>query len=287
MSNYNSIIEQNNTELEGILDTINTLPDAGPSVEFGWFSISGISHSNGNYKFPFIVGMTWAEWLETSLNMSFQITDYGASYGSSTSEGYISFGYSSATQGAHVSIDGTETGRVVLEDQIQNEYVYSPYLISIVCCFATGTQVLTSLDGDTKAIEDVVVGEHIVSYNIDTGENYIAEVKRVIIHENTTDIAEVYFDNGSFVTMNAYHPLYTENGFRSITGYMGYEELVVGDNVKTAHGWTTITAINRYVSEPIVTYNIDVRDIGEEPDDDINDTFYANGIVAHNPPPTC
>lgn len=28
MSNYNSIIEQNNTELEGILETIEALPDA-------------------------------------------------------------------------------------------------------------------------------------------------------------------------------------------------------------------------------------------------------------------
>ena len=33
MSNYNSIIQQNNTELEDILDTVNALPDAGIKEE--------------------------------------------------------------------------------------------------------------------------------------------------------------------------------------------------------------------------------------------------------------
>ena len=151
-----------------------------------------------------------------------------------------------------------------------------------VCCFVAGTKVLTSIDGVTKNIENITIGEKVVSYNVKTGENYLTEVKRLIVKEDTTDIAEVTFNNGTTVVMNAYHPLYCKNGFKSITKFNNYEELVVGDIVKTVDGWTEVININRYESEPIVTYNLDVRDIGEDPDTDTNDTWYANGIVAKN-----
>ena len=41
MSNYNSIIQQNNTELQEILDSVNALPDAGPSVETCTLTVIG------------------------------------------------------------------------------------------------------------------------------------------------------------------------------------------------------------------------------------------------------
>ena len=154
------------------------------------------------------------------------------------------------------------------------------------CCFVGGTQVLTSLTGDTTAIELVHTGDNVVSYNINTKENYLTEVKKVIVNKNTTDIAEVIFDNGTVLKMNAYHPLYCRGGFKSITQYNGYDELVVGDIVKTVDGWTEIVSINRYFSDPIITYNLDVSDIGEDPDINIDDNYYANGIVVKNPP-TC
>lgn len=150
------------------------------------------------------------------------------------------------------------------------------------CCFAPGTLVLTSLDGDATVIESVEVGDTIVSYDIETGENKIVEVSRVIVKENTTDIAEVTFDDGSTIVMNAYHPLYCRDGFKSITRYKGYDELVVGDVVKSYDDWRIITNINRYISDPIVTYNLDIRDLGENPDVDTNDTYYANGVVVKN-----
>jgi hypothetical protein len=150
------------------------------------------------------------------------------------------------------------------------------------CCFVAGTQVLVSMDGQTKNIEDMVDGDDVVSYNVLTGENYIAKVNKLIVKTDTIDIADVHFDNGSMLTMNAYHPIYTEAGFHSLTNHDGYDTLVVGDNCKTVNGWSKITEINRYVSEPIITYNLSVIDIGEDPDNEINDTFFANGIVVHN-----
>lgn len=155
------------------------------------------------------------------------------------------------------------------------------------CCFVPGTQVLYSLDGETKVIEEFTQGDSVVSYNITTGENYIAKVDKLIVHENTTDIAEVTLENGATITMNAYHPIYCETGFKSITCHNSYDELVVGDNVKVLNGWSKIVEINRYESEPIVTYNLAISDIEENPDDDTNDTFYANGVVVHNATPEC
>lgn len=151
------------------------------------------------------------------------------------------------------------------------------------CCFVAGTQVLVSLNGKTKPIEEIKIGDDIVSYNVETNENYMAKVKRTIIKEQTTDIAEITFANGTILTMNAYHPLYTNNGWHSITNYNNYETLIVGDKVKTIDDWTEIININRYTSEPVITYNLDVIDIDEKLDSEINDSFYANGIVVHNP----
>ena len=168
-----------------------------------------------------------------------------------------------------------------LDNIIPNAIYDITYVISS-CCFIAGTQVLTDLNGHSKPIEDFIIGDEVVSYNIITNENYITQVKDVIINTNTTDIAEVMFDNGEILVMNAYHPLYCENGFKSITEYKGYDKLSIGDKVKTINGWSVITDIKRYDSKPIITYNLDVRDKNEDPDIDTNDTYYANNIVVKN-----
>ena len=107
---------------------------------------------------------------------------------------------------------------------------------SDTCCFVAGTQVMTSLDGESTPIEIIKNGDSVVSYNIETGENYMATVKRTIVKSDVTDIAEIYFTNGTTLIMNAYHPIYTQNGWRSITNHKGYETLVIGDIAKTSDG---------------------------------------------------
>lgn len=151
------------------------------------------------------------------------------------------------------------------------------------CCFVAGTQVLIDFDGNTKNIEDMAAGDTVVSYNIETGKNYLTEVKRLAINKKSLYMADVTLSDGTIVTMTDYHPLYCKDGWKSLTGYKGYDILTIGDEVKTINGYSTIKSINQYaLQEPIWTYTLDVRDAGEEPDDDTNDNFYANGIVAHN-----
>ena len=151
------------------------------------------------------------------------------------------------------------------------------------CCFIPGSKVLIDLNGNTKNIEDIKLGEHVISYNIFTDTFYEVKVQKLIINTNTTDIAEVFFDNGHSLKMNAYHPLYTKYGFHSLTNYDGYETLIVGDEVKTKDGWSKIINISRITElTPITTYNLAIKDLDEKIDNDINDTYIVNGFVVHN-----
>ena len=97
-------------------------------------------------------------------------------------------------------------------------------------------------------------------------------------------MAKVYLEDGTVLDMTDYHPLYTKEGFKSLTNYMGFETLTEQDYVKTKEGYTKISKIERYTTEPIVTYNLDIIDFNEEIDNDENDNFFANGIVVHNAP---
>lgn len=152
-----------------------------------------------------------------------------------------------------------------------------------ICCFIPGTQV-TMADYSTKIIEDVTVGDNVLSYDLNTEEFYGTMVKRVIT-KNVTNIARVTFENGETLTMNEYHPILTQNGWHSLTRYNSYDTLEIGDICKTTGGWSSITAIDRTVNPSGITmYNLDVADKTEtEIDNELNDNFIANNIVVHNP----
>lgn len=151
------------------------------------------------------------------------------------------------------------------------------------CCFVSGTQVLISLENITKPIEDIREGDRVVSYNVETGENYYTTVKRLVLNKHSINMAKIFFDNGVTLEMTDYHPLYTIEGWHSLTD-QNYNKLIIGDIVKTSSGWAKIIDIEQYqLNTPIVTYTLDVVNNDELLlDSDLNDNFYANGIVAHN-----
>lgn len=149
-------------------------------------------------------------------------------------------------------------------------------------CFVAGTQVIYSLNGDAKAIEKFAAGDDVLSYDVETGEDYIAKVQKLIVSENKTDLAIVTFANGVSITMTPDHPIYCADGFKSLTGYKGFEEPCVGDKARIFGGWSDIVSIERFTSEPTTVYNLAIKDEDEIVDDDTNDTFYANGVCVHN-----
>lgn len=207
-------------------------------------------------------GMTWREFIDSEFNVD-NFTVY----------------ISTSVKIGNDSMDGNLIiSNVHIDDKIQA----TTYNVFATCCFIPGTKVLTSLTGETKNIEDIVVGEYVVSYNAEDDKQYIALVNGLVINKYSTNMAHVEFDNGIVLEMTDYHPIYTTDGFKSITDAR-YEKLTVGDSAKTSDGWSKVSNIILYkLSDPIYTYTLKVVDIGENPDDDTNDNFYANGIVVHN-----
>lgn len=207
-------------------------------------------------------GMTWSEYVSAK-NRSWTINSYGIT----------------DNMGSWIREDYDSSLHVYGDDEIIEDHEY--YFVSS-CCFVAGTQVLTSLSGETKNIEEIRAGDEVVSYDIDTGENYMVTVQRLVLNKQSINMAKVTCANGTILEMTDYHPLLCEDGFHSIT-MSKYPKLVIGDKVKTIDGWSEVTNIEQYtLSEPITTYTLAVRDIGENPDNDEADNFYANGICAHN-----
>ena len=206
--------------------------------------------------------MTWGEWVNSPYSSQVDL--------------YVSLGDSGSIILTHVAYEG---GASFNPSDIININGYS---IFHDCCFVAGTQILID-NNQTMNIEDVRSGDSVMSYNIETGENYLTTVKKLVLNKHSTHMAKIIFDDGNILEMTDYHPLYTINGWSSLTDKK-YNQLKIGDLVKTQNGWSEIIDIIQYtLKEPITTYTLDVRDNDEMlVDNEINDNFYANGIVAHN-----
>ena len=73
------------------------------------------------------------------------------------------------------------------------------------CCFFPGTKILMA-DYSTKDIEKINSGDEVFSFNIFTQEFYPAKVNKLIINKYTINLATIYFEDGTELNMNEYHP---------------------------------------------------------------------------------
>jgi len=150
-------------------------------------------------------------------------------------------------------------------------------------CFIAGTKV-TMGDGSEKNIEDVVVGDEVLSFNESTLQN---EVKKVIglktpIHN---DLVKYEFANQNSITSTFDHPFYV--GDLELASYTPFltnkryelnkevKQIKVSDMVYLSNGVsrTAIKDIIELDEKDTQTYIIAVED---------NHNFYANGILVHN-----
>lgn len=144
------------------------------------------------------------------------------------------------------------------------------------CCFEAGTQVLVALDGTTRNIESIEVGDQIISYNEDTGKLFRSTVVGLQQNTQVKDIAVVTLENGMSVRMNAYHPLLTTEGYKSLTQFRDLPLLTEEDIIVTTEGKSKIKNIDRSEEGPEHMYNLTLRNEYHN--------YIANGIVAHNVP---
>ena len=166
-----------------------------------------------------------------------------------------------------------------VEDYLSSNKAPPPNL----ACFIAGTQITLS-NGDTKNIEDIVVGDVVVSYNEESGIQEHKEVVKIQspIHD---DLVKYTFSNGSEITCTYDHPFYvndlTLSSYKPEWTNERYDlpsvvsEIKVGDFVYPLDGDVNveIVSIEELPRVETQTYIFSV---------DGNRNFYANEILVHN-----
>ena len=156
----------------------------------------------------------------------------------------------------------------------------------VMCCFDKGTKILMC-DESTKNIEDIHLGDIVMTFNETTNEFEPGKVRGIKHNPKPDDLVYLYLSNGVKIGMKAYHPLLTEKGWRSLRPELPevirevgkVPMLEEGDILVGYKNNPTILQIE-YRPEPenaheYITYNLDI---------DNNDTYIADGVVAHNAP---
>jgi len=155
-------------------------------------------------------------------------------------------------------------------------------------CFVAGTQI-TMIDGSFKNIEEVEIGDEVITLNEETKLN---EVKKVIDTKSPihNDLVKYTLSNGVEVTSTFDHPFYVNKmELASHNPTLTNERYQLGVNVrKIVKGDCVymipkdngigmhVVAIEKIEPQPLVdtqTYIFTVED---------NHNFYANGILTHN-----
>tara|TARA_B100001175_G_C19502944_1_gene639207 strand:+ start:64 stop:2427 length:2364 start_codon:yes stop_codon:yes gene_type:complete len=147
-------------------------------------------------------------------------------------------------------------------------------------CFVAGTKVHIENKGITN-IEDVKVGDKVISYNHENDEVEYKEVKKVKI--KTDEFVVTYlFENGTKLTGTPDHPLYVvDKGYASYSpkatkedSGLDVEQILLGDEVLHMDGYgVTISDIIEQEKKEVV-YNLD--------EVDGNNNFFVEDLLAHN-----
>jgi len=149
-------------------------------------------------------------------------------------------------------------------------------------CFVAGTKI-TMADGSLKNIEDIVVGDEVLAYDVLNKTTYKTVVLKTF--ESTSScIATITLNNGTEIKCTPSHPLLTQDGFKSVNP--NYNDVMreysssileVNDEVILEDGIFTVESISlEEISVPV--YNFHVLSNGNN----INCTYFANGVVVHN-----
>lgn len=182
-----------------------------------------------------------------------------------------------ASSGTYLYID-QETGVTRLQLNSADE-LYIGYLNTssggrlgayLDCCF-DGTSRVFMADGTTKALADISAGDMVMTYNEITGA---AEANEVTGLGTVTlrAIKVLVLADGTEIRMNAYHPMWTEDGWKSITQHKGLPLLTEEDRLLNNNGeYVNIKEIRSETIEKETYYTIKVAN---------NNNFYVNGYLA-------
>jgi hypothetical protein len=154
-------------------------------------------------------------------------------------------------------VNGNYRDLIVDKDTYINNTAYSFILNG--GCFVAGTPVLMA-DGSTKAIETLVEGDLVLTYDSTKKMYDTGKILKLIIVK-THHIARIGFADGSFIELTHGHPLYIDGVWKTLTKGGKYQTIEIGDKVLSTNGnYAAIVSIE-YITldEPISTYNTEVE----------------------------
>jgi prepilin-type N-terminal cleavage/methylation domain-containing protein len=135
-------------------------------------------------------------------------------------------------------------------------------------CFSGDTMVYMA-DGSQKMIQDMEIGDMVLSYNKETGETTEGEVGYVFYNDPgaVKSYLEISTSEGKKIKVTRTHRLYGEEGLKEADQYS------VGDKLLSGQGrYVTITEIEN-IPENIMTFNLFVPE---------SNTFVVEGVVVGN-----
>jgi intein/homing endonuclease len=163
-----------------------------------------------------------------------------------------------------------------------HNYFANNVLVHNRACFISGTKIQMS-DGSEKNIEEIQIGDLVISYNIKSQSTEICEVIK-LLKPTHDDLIKYKFDDGREIICTQDHPFYVNdfnlssyNPQLTIDRYEFTEQISkihVGDTVFLKNKLQTqIIEIEELDLGPTQTYIFEVSN---------NHNFFANGILTHN-----
>ena len=135
-------------------------------------------------------------------------------------------------------------------------------------CFIAGTLVTTR--SGLKPIEEIVIGDYVLSRNEETGEDSYKKVTDTLVR-STEEICTIELETGKIKSTTGHLFMVKDKWWKSAV------ELIVGDILVTSDGKEQVVKSIRIEEKgyPVTTYNLTVED---------NHTFFVNdkGVLTHN-----
>ena len=146
-------------------------------------------------------------------------------------------------------------------------------------CFPAGTKIIMA-DGTQKNIEDVKIGEMVLSYDEETNKKTLSEV-RELEKPVRNHMCKIIFEDKSFLKLTNEHPVLTINGWKSINPfellkenpYFFADKLHIGDEVISEKSNKKVVDIS---CEKGIFQTYNLKEVANQ------NTFFAEGVVVHN-----
>lgn len=141
-------------------------------------------------------------------------------------------------------------------------------------CVTPNSKILIGKNKEIKLAKDIKENDEIAYYDFKENNVKIGRVSKVYIHKDATNFVRYTFEDESYLEATDYHPIYTKEGWKSLTNRNGYETPQVEDEVKTEEGWKKITKVEAYKGKE------DCYDFEIISEDGIKvDNYFANGTL--------